>query len=40
MESYSKLGDSYKHPQPSQGGSYLAGSAQFQLSEIEVFQKE
>jgi hypothetical protein len=38
--SYSKLGRSYPHPQPSQGDSYLAGSFQFQLSEIEVYQKE
>jgi hypothetical protein len=38
--SYSVLGGSYEHPQPSQGGSYLAGSQYFQLSEIEVYQKE
>jgi hypothetical protein len=38
--SYSKLGHSYQHPQPSQGHSYLAGSHPFQLSEIEVYQKE
>jgi hypothetical protein len=38
--SYSYLGGSYQHPQPSQGRSYLAGSAEFQLSEIEVYQKE
>jgi hypothetical protein len=30
---------SYEHPQPSQGASYLAGSEQFQLSEIEVYKK-
>ncbi len=38
--SYSKLGNSFQHPQPTQGESYLAGSFQFQLSEIEVFKKE
>jgi hypothetical protein len=38
--SYSKLGHSYQHPQPSEGKSYLAGSQKFQLSEIEVFKKE
>jgi len=38
--SYSKLGNSYQHPQPDQGKSYLAGSDEFQLSEIEVFKKE
>jgi len=38
--SYSKLGNSYQHPQPSQGPSYLAGSAEFQLSDIEVYQKK
>jgi len=38
--SYSKLGHSYQHPQPEQGGSYLAGSEYFQLSEIEVYHKE
>jgi hypothetical protein len=38
--SYSKLDQSYQHPQPSQGKSYLAGSYPFQLSEIEVYQKE
>jgi hypothetical protein len=38
--SYSNLGVSYQHPQPSQGHSYLAGSYQFNLSEIEVYQKE
>ncbi len=37
---YSKLGCSYEHPQPDQGDSYLAGSDEFQLSEIEVFKKE
>ena len=38
--SYSNLGHSYQQPQPSQGQSYLAGSYKFQLSEIEVYQKE
>ena len=38
--SFSKLGHSYEHPQPSQGNSYLAGSHPFQLSEIEVYQNE
>jgi hypothetical protein len=37
--SYSNLGRSYEHPQPSQGQSYLAGSHSFQLSEIEVYEK-
>jgi hypothetical protein len=40
MGSYSELGQSYKHPQPSQGKSYLAGSHRFLLIEIEVYQKE
>ena len=35
--SYSNLGHSYQHPQPHQGQSYLAGSYQFQLSEIEIY---
>jgi len=39
-DSHSYLGHSYEHPQPIQGHSYLAGSHQFQLSEIEVYQKE
>ena len=38
--SFSNLGQSYQHPQPSQGQSYLAGSFKFQLSEIEVYKKE
>ena len=38
--SYSKLGSYYQHPHPSQGASYLAGSYYFQLSEIEVYQRE
>jgi hypothetical protein len=39
MGSYSNLGFAYQHPQPSQGQSYLAGSYNFQLSEIEVYEK-
>ncbi len=38
--SYSNLGVSYRHPQPEQGESYLAGSDGFLLSEIEIYQKE
>jgi hypothetical protein len=38
--SYSFLGHSYQHPQPSQGYSFLAGSNQFRLNEIEVYKKE
>jgi hypothetical protein len=38
--SFSELDDSYQHPQPSQGYSYLAESEYFLLSEIEVYQKE
>ena len=38
--SHSKLGESYQHPQPSQGQSYLSGSNKFKLSEIEVYKKE
>jgi hypothetical protein len=38
--SYSNLGNTFQHPQPSQGQSYLAGSHPFQLSEIEVYKKE
>jgi hypothetical protein len=44
MESYSHLGDTYKHPQYVFGTnvaeSFLAGSKEFQLDEIEVYQKE
>jgi hypothetical protein len=40
LGSYSKLDHSYEHPQPCQGQSYLAGSDQFLLSEIEVYKKE
>jgi hypothetical protein len=38
-KSYSRLGSGYKHPDITQSGSYLAGSIEFQLSEIEVYQK-
>ena len=42
--SFSYLGKSYKHPQYAYGTieakSFLAGSEDFQLSEIEVYQKE
>ena len=42
--SYSNLGTSYRHPQYAQGTneaqSFLAGSYNFLLSEIEVYQKE
>ena len=41
--SYSNLGDTYTHPKYAKGTyqskSFLAGSFQFQLSEIEVYQK-
>jgi hypothetical protein len=37
--SYSRLGNAYEHPDPIRGISYLAGSFEFQLSEIEVYQK-
>jgi hypothetical protein len=40
MGCHSRLGHSYHHPQPLQGGSFLAGSHPFVLSEIEVYQKE
>ena len=44
MESCSYLGCSYKHPQYAQGTdeakSFLAGSFQFLLDEIEVYQKK
>jgi hypothetical protein len=36
----SSLGSAYQHPQPSLSTSFLAGSSPFQLSEIEVYQKE
>jgi hypothetical protein len=42
--SYSKLGTSYNHPRYSKRTNkircFLAGSHKFQLSEIEVYQKE
>jgi hypothetical protein len=44
MECCSDLGGTYKHPQYAQGTneaqSFLAGSHEFQLDEIEVYQKE
>ena len=38
--SHSHLGQSYEHPQPSQGHLYLAGSRLFELSKIKVYLKE
>ena len=42
--SQSNLGSSYKHPQyafgTTEAKSFIAGSEYFQLSEIEVYQKE
>ena len=35
---YSNFSYSYHHPVPSQGVSYLPGSRQFKLSEIEVYE--
>ncbi len=44
MYSYSNLGCSYKHPQyayrTNEAKTFLAGSYNFQLDEIEVYQKE
>jgi hypothetical protein len=44
MDSFSNLGDCYKHPQYEYGtdeaDTFLAGSHHFQLDEIEVYQKE
>ena len=44
MDSYSRLGDCYKHPQyeyrTNEARTFLAGSFYFQLDEIEVYQKE
>ena len=44
MASYSNLGKSYKHPQyayrSNEAETFLAGSYQFRLDEIEVYQKE
>ena len=43
MNSYSKLGRSYSHPQYEEGTNeaetFLAGSFNFQLDEIEVYQE-
>ena len=43
MDSYSNLGFTYSHPQYEYGTdeavSFLAGSFNFQLDEIEVYQK-
>ena len=38
--SFSHLGTSYEHPHSGEDHSYLAGSADFLLSEIEVYQKD
>jgi hypothetical protein len=44
MDSYSNLGYSYSHPQypfgTDEAQTFLAGSHEFQLDEIEVYQKE
>jgi hypothetical protein len=44
MDSYSNLGFIYKHPQyayeTNEAESFLAGSHEFQLDQIEVYQKE
>ena len=44
INSYSKLGSCYKHPvyafESKEADSFLAGAYEFQLSEIEVYQKE
>ena len=44
MDSCSCLGGTYKHPQYAQGTNeaetFLAGSFNFQLDEIEVYRKE
>jgi len=44
MDSFSNLGNFYKHPQYERGTNeakfFLAGSYEFQLNEIEVYQKE
>ena len=44
MDSRSNLGFTYKHPQYAQGTdeacTFLAGSFNFQLDEIEVYEKE
>ena len=44
IDSYSKLGDSFSHPQyefgTKEADTFLAGSKYFQSDEIEVYQKE
>jgi hypothetical protein len=44
MDSYSRLGNAYNHPQYAYGTkeakSFLAGSYQFQLDEIEIYVRE
>jgi hypothetical protein len=44
MNSYSDLGSDYKHPQYAfetiEAQLFLAGSYEFQLDEIEVYQKD
>jgi hypothetical protein len=44
MDSYSYLGHTYQHPQYAYGtneaSTFLAGSSDLQLDEIEVYQKE
>jgi hypothetical protein len=44
MDSQSNLGDSYKHPQyeyfTDEADKFLAGTKNFQLDEIEVYQKD
>jgi BTB/POZ domain-containing protein KCTD9 len=44
MDSFSNLGWTYKHPQyrfgTNEAKTFLAGSCQFQLDEIEVYEKE
>jgi hypothetical protein len=44
MDSYYNLGRTYKHPQYEEGTNesetFMAGSFEFQLDEIEVYQKE
>ena len=44
MDNYSNLGHTYLHPQyafgTNEAKTFLAGSFEFQLAEIEVYQKE
>ena len=44
MDSYSRLGSNYIHPHyafgTNEAKTFLAGSHDFQLDEIEVYQKE